>query len=598
MRLTGMQRTESYVEGVADGNIPAPPFIVRSVERWKESADRWVCDEQAFNRIVRMIEDMPTPQGTKQKFTLWPWQCYFLSWMFLFHDETGRRAIRELFLAVPRKAGKSSMMAAAGLATIAEPCGDIHAPLLLCFGVTDEMARMTFDRARKIVSADSKYALERKEKTFSSRYGFKETQEKIFCGSSHGLIRPLTSEARSLEGYEAEIIIADEISRMPTTQKLETLRSGFGAAHSPQMVMTSTPSDLPWSAYDSELERAMRWLQMKTDGSDSDDKYAPDPHYAAIVYAATEEDDPGDKRVWERTQPSYHTIASQPIQYQQEWRRAQADLRALHSFKTHQLCIPARLAGQWITIEDWLGTDDPPEKAVRGKDWQTFIGVDLSDVQDMTSICTLQVNERTDEQRVWFEVHYPRGSLPSSLGAKGEETYVENDALLWAEDGWLELHGGGVIDHARIAERLTKINTRLKPLTFISDQYSAMEEVKRHLAPPTRVKMRPYSKSLTRFTVPIATLTTWVRSGSISIQKHPVAERHLRNAVLAQGRHGGYILEKPAESSTAKIDAMDSLMCAIAGWVQSKDEKLLGTDDAPIPNVSKSLDYGMKAIGL
>lgn len=537
-------------------------------------------DKDAVNRMGKLVEVMPCPEGAIKKFHLFDWQCFLLSWLVGFKEPDGTRAIQECLVVVPRKAGKSSMLAAFALASMAEPVGGTAAPLALMVGVNDDTARITYEKACSIIHADTMHRRRDKTPRFSRHYGFKAMQNKIKCGKTRAEIKPLTTGARNLEGYTAEMIIIDEISRMPDTRAIETLRSGFGAAHSPQLLMTTTPSDLPFSAYDIELRRALKWLGLEVDGSEMDDEPLADDNYLGLIYAATTDENPGDKNVWEKVQPSYNDIAGMSRQYETGWRKAQADALSMHAFKTRQLCLPERLAGAWITVDDWKATEDPPQLPTREAEWITYIGIDLSDVRDLTAIVVLQIKKDGSKQRLWFECHVPRGSLP--LNAEDNTKPMRNDMTQWINDGWVRVHESETINHQLIAARLDELNVLLRPAIITSDQYNAVDDVKRFAMPSTSRKVRTFGKSVPRFTSPIATLTGWVSNKTIAIQKHPVAERHLKNAVLEQGKHGGYILTKPTQTSIDKIDTMDAMLTAIGGWLLTADEEIAGSDDAPI----------------
>lgn len=577
-RLLTSTRAQRYVDGALSGAIDVPVFIKRSCERWKAMRKTHTYDKRAVDYIGATIETMPCPEGVIAKFNLFDWQCYLLSWLVGFKDDNGARAVQECLVVVPRKAGKSSLLAAFALASCAEPAGGVRAPLTLMCGVNDDTAKITYEKAQKIIDADkaSKGGMK-----FSKAYGFSSFTKEIRCKKTGGTIEPKTFGAKSLEGFTPELVIVDEISRLPNMNGIETIRTGFGAAFSPQLLMTTTPSDLPFSAYDVELRHAMRWLGMEVDGSDSDDAALDDPNYLALIFAATTDDDPGDEDVWQRTQPSYHDIAGMKREYTKGWRAAQADVIKMHAFKTRQLCVPARLSGAWITVEDWNATPVPPAKPQLENGWATYIGIDLSDVRDLSALAILQVclDENINEQRLWFECFVPRSALPTSAEDKADTT---NQMVQWIDDGWITVHESETIDHALIAQRLDELMMTLRPVVITSDQFNAIDDVRRFAKPHTDRMIRPYQKSLTRFTPPIAQLTNWVANKTIAIQKNPVAEQHLKNAVLEQGKHGGYILTKPTQSSVDKIDVIDATLTAIGGWLQVFDEKKAGSDDAPI----------------
>ena len=128
-----------------------------------------------------------------------------------------------------------------------------------------------------------------------------------------------------------------------------------------------------------------------------------------------------------------------------------------------------------------------------------------------------------------------------------------------------------------------ELNGELSPLVIVSDTYSALDEVKRHVTPQTKAKIFTYPKSTRMHVPPILMLTTWVHGGTMAIQKHPVAERHLRNAHLIQSRAGGLMLEKVTPDSPDKIDCMDALLSAVGGWINSQKPENLGKDEAPHP---------------
>lgn len=566
---TASKRVLAYIKAVESGKQPAPQTIKQAIARWKYLKNKYVYKPGILDKVVSGIESLHCPEGNFGRFKLMDWQCFLMSILYSFWKPDERRVIKELLLVVPRKAGKSSLMGAIMAVEACEPTGNIKSPRIACLGANIETARHSFDKLLSILSHDEVSDGGRMKRAYKLRATKNEVVSKI----TNARIFPVSLAARTLDGMTLSCAIIDEISACHNTEKIDVIRSGFGSAHSPLLVMTTTPGDLPTSAYDIESERAINFLNNPDD---------PQDHYFPLIWSAEKDDEADDPKTWYKAQPSLGQVVDEDY-YWEQWQAGKDNAKKKHNFLTRQLCMNVRLKGAWITSDMWDETPDPPTEPERSLCDTWHIGLDPSDLRDLTAITLLGYNSNENKAYCWFYPFYPKEQLPEMGEAiKTNTGGVDGRMHDWVRDGFVTITPGKTIDQQMVAEKLNELHKKFQPITIVSDGYFSLVEIKEHLTGTARAKIREASKTKKNFTEPIGVFSSWVQNKTLHIQKSPIARQHMLNVCVNEGFSGGMIIEKATPDSPHKIDIMDSLLNAVVSWQRSRDIKNLGKIDAPV----------------
>lgn len=394
--------------------------------------DRFHFDEQqAVNGVLFFPRFCRLTKGSAfagRPFTLSPWQAFdIVVPVWGWRREDGTRRYRRGSVWVPRKNGKTELMAGMALAHLfcdGEQGGEGYA-----VATKEEQARIVFDAAKRMVAMSP--ALMAESRVF---------KDAIWCDALASSFKPLGGKAEGSHGKGPSFRIADELHEFRDDRLLQFLDQGTGARNQPMAWDISTAG--LQEGYGWELWNACRNL---ADGTIED-------HRSLVaIYAADDEDDPYDETTWAKANPNYGVSLSS------EYMRDQAELakrstRHENDFKRYHLNLWVGQVRRWLKIERWdacAAAADWKEKRERFRGRPGWMGVDLSSNQDLCSEAIVFPPAGSDPnwqmmQRTWL----PDADLRDRI----RDSRVPFDR--WAEIGAISLMPGDAADHDIIERQI------------------------------------------------------------------------------------------------------------------------------------------------
>ena len=202
----------------------------------------------------------------------------------------GYRKYRTLFIAIPRKNGKTTFCSALALfLTIAD--GEDGAKVYSIAG-NEEQARLLFEEAWQMCDLSP---------------GLSECVEKvktsIYCGDTFSSFLPLSGSGKNKHGKNPHGVFGDELHEWEGRDQFDAMRTAFGARRQPLQVYITTAGDekqkkgeptVCWEMWD----RAKRIL----DGELQKDDFLP------VIFAANDNDDWRSEETWSKANPSLDQI--------------------------------------------------------------------------------------------------------------------------------------------------------------------------------------------------------------------------------------------------------------------------------------------------
>lgn len=220
-----------------------------------------------------------------QPFTLRPWQEAIVRRLFgtMREDDPGRRAYRTCYIEVPRKNGKSELAAAFALyGLIGER---LQGAEVYSAAADREQASLVFHVAAQMV---------RNDRVLSSRLKIIDSQKRIVDPKTGSVYRAISAEAYSKHGFNASMIIYDELHAAPNRELWDVLTTSQGARHEPLTVAITTAgfdrTSICWEQHD--------YARKILDG------VIDDPSFMAVIFAAPEDADWADEDVWRAANPA------------------------------------------------------------------------------------------------------------------------------------------------------------------------------------------------------------------------------------------------------------------------------------------------------
>lgn len=278
------------------------------------------------------------------------------------------RLFRRLLLWVPRKNGKSEFLAA--LALLFFVIDGVRQGEGYIFARKEEQAAVVFTRMRAMI-ANSK-ALSDGIIPFSKSFYVKRhaARFELLSGSTEGL-----------HGKSPTVIVGDEMHEWRSLVIADTLRQGTGGRLQPIELYASTSGrkSAGLSPGEQLYEETLAIVECrKTDATT-----------LAVIFAASDADDPGDPETWRKANPN---LGLSPTEHflAQEYARSADNPRKLASFKCYHLGIWADETSKWLPLKKWDACAEDKEAwrdyPERFKGRPCYMAFDVSSTRDVTAL--------------------------------------------------------------------------------------------------------------------------------------------------------------------------------------------------------------------
>ena len=433
------QRALDWVDDVLSNKIPSCKRVKLACKRFKSDLKRsgtdqfpYLFDLEAAEHMCAFMEALPHIEGAwaarGETITLLGWQAFLISqiggWR---HMITGNRRFRTAYVEVPRKNGKSTLLAGVGLYFLV-PDGEPGAKVYSAAASTHQ-ARIVFDAARVMAITGRAEGM-----GLDDRLELNVEEHKIKTSDPAAVFQPIASQTKSKDGKNPHCAIVDELHEHEKRDVWDSMASALGAREQPLLIAITTAGyNTGGICYEQR-----KYLQRILDGDYEDDSYF------GLIFEADEGDEPGDQSTWEKANPSLH--AAKSLQYMQdEWKKAAASPAAMGEFLRKHLDIWTSVGASAIDMTAWRASEEPEMVLDDYAGRRAFIGVDLATRHDPASVVVVIPDGPKEDQFRVFSWHF----LPEKVvEADGNEHLFG-----WKRDGHIYTTPGSELD-LRIVEAL------------------------------------------------------------------------------------------------------------------------------------------------
>lgn len=442
--------------------------------------------------------------------------------------EDGSRQYRTAFVALPRKNGKSTLIAALGLKLLfadGEPGAQIFSA-----AADKDQARIVFNSAWRMIEQSP--ALARRAKKY--RVGTIEVE------ATGSVYRVLSADAYTKHGLNAHGVLFDELHAQPNRELWDVLTTSTGARRQP-LVIAITTADYDRPSICNELwdyaDQVQRGL-------------IDDPTMFAYIRSAPRDADWRDERVWKAANPALGEFRS--IEEMRELARRAGHTPALqNTFRRLYLNQRTSQETRWLDLARWdetAGLVVPSKLAGR----PCYAGLDLASTTDIAALTLVfPMDDGTYEALWWFWLPAER------LVERARRDRVPYDA--WAAEGLLQTTAGNVIDYAAIRQTIEQLGRTYQIREIAYDRWGATQLSQELDAAGFTVV--PTGQGYASMSPPTKELMNLVLAKRLRHGGNPVARWMADNLVVRQDPAGN--LKPDKEKSREKIDGMISLIMAI-----------------------------------
>jgi phage terminase large subunit-like protein len=535
---------EAYVSGVLSGEILACKWIRLACERHRRDREAkasfpYKFDSDKAERACKFAEFFPHVKGKwaakQEKLKLEPWQCFALGSMFGWvNKKTGLRRYRKARLYLPRKNGKSLLVAPVGLYMLTadgEPGAEVYS------GATSEkQAWEVFGPARQMAKMVP---------DFSAAYGVEVNAKSLTRAGDMAKFEPVIGKPG--DGSSPHCSITDEYHEHATDEQLATMETGMGAREQPLSIVVSTAGDnVAGPCRDDWLD-----CQKVLEGVNEDDRLF------ALIYTVDQEDDWTSESSLRKANPNFDISVSGEFLVAQ-LRDAINNPRKQGHFKTKHLNMWVQARDAFINMQRWAECKRPLKlEDFKGK--RCFLGMDLASKIDLTAIELLFPME--DGQFARFGRYY----LPEETVQLPENQHYQG----WHKDGHLIATDGNQTDYFHVLEDIKQLAEDFEIEKLAYDPHNATMLVT--ALQDEGLPMVSFGPTVLNFSEPMKQIEAMVKDRKLLHDGDPVMNWSMSNVTAKLDRKDNVFPNK--ERPENKIDPFVALCMAmgVAMTAQVKD---------------------------
>jgi phage terminase large subunit-like protein len=289
-------------------------------------------NETQAARAIRLINQLTHTKGpfAGKPFDLRPWQRKILTKLFKTQKD-GRRQYRTCLLMLPRKNGKSELCAALAIYFLLFD-GEIGAEVYSAAADKDQAA-LVFNVAAQMIRNDPE---------LEAQCEIVDSQKRIVHRRSGSFYRAISAEAYSKHGFNASVVIYDELHAAQNRELWDVLSTSQGARSQPLMMAITT------AGYD---RHSILW-ELYAHAKKVAESPALDPTFLPLIFEAPSDADWTDERVWKKANPALGDFRSL-----EEMRIAGARAMEIpaqeNTFRRLYLNQWTEQAARWIAMPAW-----------------------------------------------------------------------------------------------------------------------------------------------------------------------------------------------------------------------------------------------------
>lgn len=441
----------SYAYNVINGHRLSCKEEKQACQRFIDDFNRdfdYNYDSNKAERACRFIELMPHTKGKwaaqKKKLILEPWQKFIICNLFGWVNEAGFRRFRKAYLKIPRKNGKSLMVAAIGHFMFSHD-GEFGAEVYTG-ATTEKQAWEVFGPARLMAL---------KTEAYTSSKGIEVNAKNLSILENGSKFEPLIGKPG--DGSSPSCAIADEYHEHDQDDFVETMETGMGAREQPLLLeITTAGSNIAGPCYDMETE-----CKKMLDGVFQDDRIF------TVIYGIDEGDDWTNPGILEKANPNLDVSVSSEFLHAQQ-KEAIRNASKQNAFKRKHLNSWVGAHTAWLNMETFkqcadisLNIDD-----FIGED--CFIPVDLASRLDITATPKLFVKEMAGKKHYYF---FSKFYIPEETALDDKNKHYQK----WVNDGHLIATDGNEIDFNEIQADLKESMGKHSAKEIVYDPWRATQ---------------------------------------------------------------------------------------------------------------------------
>jgi phage terminase large subunit-like protein len=437
------------------------------------------------------------------------------------------RQYRLAYLELPKKQGKTSLAARIALYLMAAD-GEIGAEVYFAASDRDQ-AGICYRTAKG--SVEQAPALASSCKVIDS-------VKRIVYPSTGSFCQVLSADVHKHHGLNVSGAVIDELHAHPNRDLYDVLTKGSGEARRQPLYVVITTAGYDRHSICWELHEKARQIEKGI---------VEDPTFYGKIYGLEDNEDWEDERNWWKVNPSMGHIF--PIERMREaYQSAKGNPVEENLFRRLRLNQWTTSETRWMDIRQW---DSCRSDLVELEGRECYAGLDLSSTTDLSAVSLVFP----------YEEHY-RTLVHYWLPAEGINDREKKDRVpyqLWAEQGWLTLTNGPVIDYDDIQKQLVEYRAQYRILEVAFDRWGATKL--QQTLTDAGFTMVEFGQGFKSMSPPTKEFASLVASRKLLHDGNPILRWNVDNTVVETDAAANI---KPAKNKSAqRIDGVVATIMAL-----------------------------------
>jgi phage terminase large subunit-like protein len=530
-----------YAVQVVRGEISVCRNIRLACQRFlNQLEDRAWAYEFHVKYVEHFLEFASTLCHTKgpeagKPLVLEPFQIFLICAIYGFRSKKDprRRMVTDVIVYIPRKAGKSTLIAVLGLYEL--QWGESGAEVYT-LATNRDQASLVFHAAQGFVEA--------MPGDVSGLYGVSRYQI-VKRGDSQSVFKALSRDTKkSGDGLNPSCVIIDEAAQIVDRNTIEVMFSGMVARQNPLRVYITTAS----FTKETKFYEDMQLLEAMLSGEAEDN-----PRWFGLLYSLDPGDDWREPSTWAKANPM-HGISVFEEAIAQRAEEAKHKPAALNEFLCKTLNIYVSANSAWVDRDYW---DDKKCSSVAnlGREPEAvFIGFDLAAVRDLNAVCTLKRYAEDD-----FEAHW-KFFMPEAGYDLIPKHYLDIFRVA-RQAGILHVTEGNVMDDREISDYIIAECSRYDVKEIGYDAYNAASLVAR--LHDSGLPVKKVGQGMAVLSNPSKHTEKLIMQHAIKHDGNPFVGWQLGNCEVYEDVNGNVKVRKNEADKSAKVDGIIALIIAM-----------------------------------
>lgn len=502
-------------------------------------------DKQRALEVIEFVQLLNlTDDFYGQPLVLQNWQHDIIWDVYGTVNEKGTRQYQYAYLEIPKKNGKTTLIAALGLyhLTMDAPGGQIY-----CCAADKEQASLSYNAALQMIEQDE---------DLTELFKIVDSKKLIINKQTGTFLRVLSAEAYTKHGINPTVVIFDELHAQPNRDLWDVMTFGAGAARKEPLWWIIT------TAGDDPDRKSVGWEQHEYARKVKDEEHT-DPFWYVKMFNAPENCDIYDEKIWFEVNPSLGvTIDIDKVRQEAIGARNDPSKEKLFRWLRLNQWVSLKRTG-WLPLTLWDATKGKWNLAeLVGK--RCYLGLDLSSTTDLTAVALLFPPQNgISDWRCLFEAWIPEDNMKERI----HKDHVPYDR--WVRDKFLHATQGDAVDYEFVQARIEALAKQYNVKYLCADKWNsqmltqilAKKGIKTIEIPQTIAGMSPGMKELERL----------LRSEQMTHEDNPLARWAFGNVVIFMD--GNENIKPMKNRSIERIDPIVALINAMNAAIKLEQKR-------------------------